>query len=164
MSVALIVEDGTGKADANSYCSLASADAYFETRPRASAWIDIADDYKEALLIHSTRILDASMVWDGDKLKGSQALAFPRYDPDTGTTGVPVAIVHALCELAFALNGKDLTADSSMAGIQSLEVGPIKIAADRIRPAPVIPRFVSDLVAAYGMPRASAGFVRLTRR
>lgn len=36
--MALIFEDGTGRADADSYCSVADADAYLAARGRNATW------------------------------------------------------------------------------------------------------------------------------
>ena len=44
MALTLIKEDGSGKADANSYADVAEADAYFEGHMYASAWTAAAAD------------------------------------------------------------------------------------------------------------------------
>ena len=38
MALTLVKEDGTGRADANSYADVADGDAYFEGHLYASAW------------------------------------------------------------------------------------------------------------------------------
>lgn len=166
MAVTVIVEDGTGVAGANSYASVSDADAYFTTRPRSEAWTALTNDQKGALLIHGTRLLDAAILWDGEQVSTSQALAFPRVFPDADyeVPVLPPSIKVALYELAITLNTRDLTADPSLAGISALEVGPIKISADTVTPAASIPRFVRDLVAAYGTARQAIASVRLVRR
>ena len=74
MPVTVTVEDGTGVADANSYASVAQADNYFASRPRSSSWTPLTDDQKGQYLIHATRLLDASVIWSGEKVDDDQAL------------------------------------------------------------------------------------------
>lgn len=163
MALTLIIEDGTGKPDANAYASIEEANAYFDTRPRSDAWDNLDDDAKTVLLVHAARILDSGMTWDGEPLVSTQALAFPRVIADS-SVGVPATIKIANFELAIALNDTDIAADSAMAGISSIEVGPIKVTADQVRAKPTIPKFVADLVAPYGAPRGQSSNVRLFRR
>jgi len=79
--VALIVEDGTGKSDAEAYVSVADADSYHTKYGTASAsWggADTAD--KEVALRVATRYLEAKYPndWRGQKSSNAQALAWPR--------------------------------------------------------------------------------------
>jgi hypothetical protein len=166
MAVTVIVETGVGVEGANSYASVSDADAYFLTRPRSDTWTPLTDDQKGALLIHGTRLLDAAILWDGERVSTGQALAFPRLFPDADyeVPVLPPSIKVALYELAITLNARDLTADPSLAGITSLEVGPIKIAADTVKPAAAIPRFVRDILSPYGTAREASASVRLIRR
>jgi hypothetical protein len=163
MAITVTVEDGTGIAGANAYASIADSDTYFETRPRSDAWLSTDADVKAQLLIHATRVLDVSVLWDGDPLSSTQALAFPRVIEDE-SVGIPTVIKTALFELVWSLKDVDVTAQPATSGITSLKVGPIEIQSDAMRPSPIVPRFVADMVAAYGRPRASATSVRLTRR
>lgn len=104
--MALIVEDGTGMADANSYESVENADAYFTARG-ITAWSG-SDPVKEAALIAATEYVDIR--WRG-KLKGklqfpdTQVLLFPRinvYDEELRLlTGVPKDLRSAVCEYAL---------------------------------------------------------------
>lgn len=77
--MALVVEDGTGKLDANAYISVAAADAYFEARGNAK-WAAATDPQKEAAIIDATAYID--LRWAG-KIQGrgpvqpDQALMFP---------------------------------------------------------------------------------------
>jgi hypothetical protein len=163
MPVVVIVEEGTGRADANSYSSVVDADAYFLTRPRSTAWTALTEDGKAQHLIHATRILDGSMIWDGEPLSSTQALAFPRYPDDLSASVVPDPVIVALYELAIALVGSDLTAASSAAGVKKIVVGPIEIENEGASVPATIPRFVRDLVAPWGSTRSGSGSVRLSR-
>jgi hypothetical protein len=164
MPLEVIVEDGTGVPDANSYASVADADAYVDTRPRSDAWVSLTDDAKAQFLIHATRYLDGAVDWSGDPTSDTQSLAFPR-SSDSGTeAALPQAIKLATIELAIEMVSRDITSDATMAGLRSIKVGPIEIEADSIRPSPALPRFVRDLIAPYGTARGSSANVSLIRR
>ena len=64
-------------ANANSYVTLAEADAYFETVPSSTQWDNKQDDKKNRALISATRWID-SFVFYGDRCDDGQALKFPR--------------------------------------------------------------------------------------
>ena len=163
MPVTVTVEDGTGVADANSYASVAQADNYFASRPRSSSWTPLTDDQKGQYLIHATRLLDASVIWSGEKVDDDQALQWPRHLDASLESEFPPNIPVALLELAYALIGKDLTKEPAIAGYERVKVGPIEVEADPgSRPAS-IPRFVRDLIAPYGTARANALNATLTR-
>lgn len=107
--MALIVEDGTGLANAESYVSVAYADAYFTARNNAN-W-DGNDAHKEGLLRIATEYLDANY---GQRFKGiknteAQALQWPRFGVcvdgyDIGNDVIPVEVMRATCELALRQN------------------------------------------------------------
>lgn len=104
--MAIVVEDGTGKSDAQSYLSVADADAYFTARS-ITAWTG-SDSVKEAALIAATEYIDIR--W-GEFLKGYlefpdvQALLFPRlniYDSEgRALTGIPQRLERATAEYAL---------------------------------------------------------------
>lgn len=107
--MALIVEDGTGRADAESYCSVAYADAYFSAR-NVSNW-DGSDAHKEGLLRLATDFMQQryTSLWQGYRKTSTQALDWPRYDViafeyDVSSTVVPDAIMRACAELAHRAN------------------------------------------------------------
>ena len=54
MPLTLIVEDGTGLADANSYASLEEADAYHEASLYATAWTAATEDNRNKALAMAT--------------------------------------------------------------------------------------------------------------
>lgn len=164
MSVTVTVEDGTGRADANSYASVEAADAYFGSRPRSTAWKGLTAEAKARLLIHATRLLDASFAWSGRKLNCSQALEFPRYPEEFDAQELPGSVVYAACELALLLNASDITGDSSNAQFSKIEVGPIKLEMTPQASQPAqIPSFIRNLVAGYGSLRGAGMSVKLAR-
>lgn len=74
----LIVEDGTGRTNADAYVSVAEADAYFATRN--TAWAGYTNDAREAAIRFATSWLDDTYLslWKGFRVLESQALAWPR--------------------------------------------------------------------------------------
>jgi len=81
MALTLVVEDGSGKADANSYLSLADADAFHEGNLWNEDWpgTEPADEAsKDRALVTATRLLDQQWRWFGYKLTDTQALQWPR--------------------------------------------------------------------------------------
>ena len=94
-------------ASANSYVTLAEADAYFETVPDSTTWDNKTDDQKNRSLIAATRWID-SFVYYGDRCDDGQALKFPRnnYQVDgveLACSKIPNNIKYAQYELSRAL-------------------------------------------------------------
>lgn len=112
----LVVEDGTGKATANTYIALADADAYHVERGN-NAWAQADDVKKVAALIKATAYIDAvyGLRAPGNILVSTQALVWPRIgaiDRDGyPVVGVPTRLKHALCEAALISLLVDLLPD-----------------------------------------------------
>ena len=104
----MVVEDGTGLSNADSFVSVAYADTYFTTRG-VSAWASLTN--KEALLIKATDYIEAvySESWKGVTLNDTQSLSFPRIIDDS--TVYPDRLLKAVCELALKANSGDLLVD-----------------------------------------------------
>ena len=131
--MALIVEDGTGKPDAEAYISVADADAYFTARGNAT-WAALPDDSaKEAALRLGADYMEGAygQRWKGCRISQTQALSWPRdgvcvdgYDlPDDE---VPVAVARANAELAVRASAGSLLEDQG-AQVKSEQVGPIAV-------------------------------------
>lgn len=103
----MVVEDGTGLVDSNSYVSLEYADDYFSTRS-VSSWSELTDDQKKALLVKGTDYIDSVFKWKGVKSTPTQSLNFPRKDliDDNGykVEGIPNCLKVAVCESALVLS------------------------------------------------------------
>lgn len=106
--MALIVVETVGSASANSFVSVAEADAYVETRLNSSAWT--GDDAKKKAVIEATREISALTGWIGNRVDDTQALSWPRQgavNPDSPncslfeTNEIPQAVKDATSELAF---------------------------------------------------------------
>ena len=104
----MVVEDGTGLSNADSFVSVAYADTYFTTRG-VTAWASLTN--KEALLIKATDYIEAvySEAWKGVTLNDTQSLSFPRIIDDA--TVYPDRLLKAVCELALKANDGDLLVD-----------------------------------------------------
>lgn len=110
----LIVEDGSGLPNAESYCSVAFADAYFAAR-NVSSW-DGSTEHREGLLRIATEYMLGQYQFVGERVKREQALDWPRVDAwaygfpiDSNT--VPEAIMRACAELAHRANHSTLQPD-----------------------------------------------------
>lgn len=77
----LIVEDGTAKTDAESFCTVAFADDYHSKRG-GSAWALLTESEKESNLRLATDYMEQvyRLAWAGFRRDDEQALSWPRYD------------------------------------------------------------------------------------
>lgn len=108
----MVVEDGTGLENADSYVSVEFADDYFSARG-VSAWKDIEDEAKEQCLVRATDYIDNMFRWYGKKMSASQALRFPRTNlkdyEGSEITGIPTCLKQAVCDAAMiAVDGSEL--------------------------------------------------------
>ena len=97
-----------GSSSANSYVTLAEAEAHFAERLHADAWGSAPDADKEKALLTACRRLEQPRYWDGNRpafTDPRQRLCFPRViDTDAaGTFIIPQAVKEAQCEEALAL-------------------------------------------------------------
>lgn len=109
----LIVEDGTGITDANTYVSLAVATEYHRLRDN-TAWEDAGENNQVASLIRASQYLDDRWQFQGTSFVETQGLEFPKteiYDKDGYDVGetVPIEIINATCEYALQAVGDGLT-------------------------------------------------------
>lgn len=139
--MALIVEDGTGRADAESYISVADADTYHAARG-ATAWAGYSTSDKEAALRRATEYMVQfyRLRWAGYRYTSTQALDWPRaevpiVDAPSGygsfsavyaTNVVPVAVQRACAELALRSAGGTTLAPDVAAQKKRTKVGPIE--------------------------------------
>jgi hypothetical protein len=132
--VAAVIDATLGGASANSYVTLADADAYFETTPDATNWDDKTDDQKNRALISATRWIDALSFY-GKRCSETQALKWPRKDYkvdgiELACTLIPIGIEVATYELAraFANDTDAITGSTGTTGIyDQVELGELKV-------------------------------------
>lgn len=139
--MALVVEDGTGKTDAESYITVVEADAYMAARV-LTLWAsaDFSDTEKEGCLRRATDYMQQAyrLRWAGVRKTSTQALDWPRYDvPRTDVTGylsvdyydddaVPQEVKNACAELAWRAAFGELAPDVSRV-TQSEKVGEVAV-------------------------------------
>lgn len=112
--MALIVEDGTVVAGAESYGTVAEGDTYWTTnRFDTTGWTVKGTSEKEKVLREATQYLDANYRWKGTISDTDQVLDWPRVnavDDEARTIGsstIPEVLKQALFELAkLALTGQ----------------------------------------------------------
>ena len=108
----MIVENGTGLTNANSYVSVEFADDYFSARG-VSGWDALETTQKEQALIRATDYIDNIYQWYGKKSTAEQALRFPRTDlkdyEGNEITGIPTCLKQAVCDASLiSANGTEL--------------------------------------------------------
>lgn len=152
--MALIVEDGTGLNNAESYASVAFADAYFAARI-SGGWSIITEANKEMLLRLATDHIDAVY---GQRFKGtkgtlSQALQWPRIGVyvdgyEYPVDDVPIEVQRACCEFAYAANTQTLLPTLEQ-GVKREKIDVIEIEYDEFSSR--LPKFTkaSSLLAKY---------------
>lgn len=151
----LIVEDGTGRADADALTSLTYCDAYHGAQGRADWTGEDAD--KEAAIRRATAYLSRSITWAGVRTHGrSQALAWPRSGcVDIEGYGIksneiPSEVIDACAELALI----ELTTPGALS--------PVVVPADAIVEetiGPITTKYAAPL-AGVNEHRAASAMVR----
>lgn len=174
--MALIVEDGTQVANANTYASLAYASTYFSSIGKADDWGNLAD--QTAVLIRAQqymyRVYHNS--WAGYRVANSQALDWPRvwvpildvaggfgpYPNYIAVTTIPDQVKQAQCELAlrFGVNG-DLITDLPQQ-VLSEQVGSVKVTYDPSSPGFTIYREINLILSAL-LANSNSANTRLIR-
>ncbi len=161
----LIVEDGTGLANAESYIAVADADARHAALGN-SGWTG-SDTVKEAALRRATQFMEQAYrsIWKGTRLTRVQALSWPRYGAtvdgyDLASNVVPTEIANACADLALRGLTADLNADQTR-GIVREKVGPLETEYDRNSPQGTRYRSVDMILAPF--LKGSSAMVGLVR-
>lgn len=160
--MALIVEDGTGKEDAESYLSVAAADTYFTGRGAPAAWTALDTAKKEAALRYASQALDGMFEWRGVMQTTSQALSWPRsgaYDFEGGrsypTGAVPERVMQATCELALLHLTSPLNTSYDRGGaVRKEKVGPIETEYEAGAPVEAWVPQIDRVLLGLGQPRS----------
>ncbi len=125
--MALIVEDGSGSATADSYVDVAFADTYVVTYMGSSPhWVAISPAIstatKERALQNATMYLDNAykMLWQGLSVSSTQALSFPRSGVinaegrTLSSTTIPLNLKRATVEAAVRFLDPDISLDGDI--------------------------------------------------
>ena len=132
--MALIVEDGTGLPDAESYISVLDATAYHLKMGRKEAWALVGNEAsKEAMLRRATQYLQSRYLgrWKGNPRVFTQVLDWPRTGVETRNMSfvsnaiVPEEVKAACAELALKAFSEDLMPDATQT-VKREKVGPLE--------------------------------------
>lgn len=146
--MALLVEDGSGVAGAESYAAVAAATAYWANRPQdpnAAIWTAAASvtGKQDGSLREASAYLDATFgaSYVGSRKTAEQGLLWPRVDRSSGSdtplidgdglpvAALPVALVTAAIELAARATVAPLAPDTTSQGWvkrRKEKVGPLE--------------------------------------
>jgi hypothetical protein len=182
--MALLVEDGTGLAGAESYASVADATAYHAARGNA-AWAALASDtIREQNLRKATDYMVQvyRLRWKGWRVSVTQALDWPRSEVEradyaalqanglTTISGdyyypadeVPAEVEKACFELALAAIAGDLNPDIGRRTIRE-KVDVIEVEYDRFSPLVKVYRDVDGWLSPLLEYGGSGAFRKVTR-
>lgn len=164
--MALIIEDGTGRVDAESYISVAGADTRLAALGLTN-WEDLTTPEKEQALRRATvhMVQAYRSRWKGARMTRDQALDWPRYGAcvdgwEVPTTIVPAQVAQACADLAFKAAAGDLAPDIERAIIRE-KVGPLETEYSAYSPQATRYRAIDMLLAPF-LTGASA-MARLVR-
>lgn len=165
----LIIDDGTGIETANSFASVAFADAYHAASLYSAGWTAASEPRKEAALIMATRLLVSSVVFPGRQtFPGVQGLPFPRecvtLDGVTLPNNItPTPIKNATAELAKLLLAEDLTIDPAQNDLKLLNLGKgaLEIEFREGTKKKTIPTIISTLLMGLGRIPSGNGIVQV---
>lgn len=173
--MSLIVEDGTGLANAESLISVADATAYHAARGNA-AWAALASDIiREQLLRKATDYMGQvyRMSWAGYRKTTAQALDWPRYEvpiidsPAFGLAyydenSVPTIVKNACAELALRAASDDLAPDLEQR-IKREKIDVIETEYDSTSPQYVRYRAIDNMLAPFFGMASNGSFRKLVR-
>jgi hypothetical protein len=78
MAATFVVEDGTGKSDANAFITIAEADQAIDNYWSSSTWTAASDAEKQDAIRKATQYMCLSYTWKGYRVHETQALQWPR--------------------------------------------------------------------------------------
>jgi hypothetical protein len=165
-----VVETGAGLSTANSFASVAAADAYVAERG-VTGWAGLLTADKQAALVKATDYLEASYraSWDGFRVSGTQALSWPRSDVivdefPVPANIVPLVVVNACIEMALrAVAGTTLIEDQGQLVIRE-RVDVIETEYAPFSDPSVKYPFVSRMLAPYLLSSSGSGFAQVRFR
>lgn len=150
----MAIDATVGGASANSYATIAEADAYFATRTPSTSWDAATEPEKDAALQSAARRVDQERFVghtvkpiNGTSSEPTQALAFPRYSLVSREgwvylhTVIPEGVKRAQFEIAYALLDGSLTlADLGLEGFDRAKIGPLEVDIRHQRKAGTLPQ------------------------
>jgi len=157
-------------ASANSYISVAEADAYFEGRLYTTEWDNASLADQEKALRMATTELDP-MDWKGTMTDTTtpQALSWPRsgvYDSNgllLASDEIPVFLINATSELALSQLVSNRYAEDDAVGLRKVTAGEVAISWDRRWQNTRNPITVNQMISPYLLFSSSANYTLLNR-
>lgn len=133
MPVTLIAT--AGAANANSYATVAEANAYNDAQVNGGTWAALDVPSKNRALTHATRLLDDNIAWIGERATDQQALEWPRAWARNRSGNfyseqeVPMQVKYATAELARRLTetGGSTGGASGTENLKRLKAGPVEL-------------------------------------
>ena len=150
--MALVIENGQGLSNAESYVDVDYVDAYFLKRG-LTQWASLTN--REQLIIRAMDYIENNYTYQGTKLVSTQALQFPRLI--NGETVYPIALKNAVCELALKSNEEDLLADTDKTTIRE-KVGTLEVEYDPNQDNIKSYNYVNKLLAPYLVSTSSFSY------
>lgn len=153
--MAIIIEDGTNVAGANSYCDVAYGDAYFASHLHSNTWDAATPENREVALIHATRTIETTVTWNGIAQYDDQALGFPRsymydkYNVSIDENTVPEVVKQATAEMAQTLLNSDVTSPQET-GLKRAKISSIEVEFDKGDRTLILNDFVQRLLEGLG--------------
>ena len=128
--MALIVEDGTGKANADAYVSVDALKAFCAARGYETD--DYDDSEFEPAIRKATDYINTQFRFKGARLNAAQTMEFPRSDLFDWSAhpvlGLPKRVADACCDLAFKALAAPLYQDQDRGGkVKSESVAGISV-------------------------------------
>lgn len=170
--MSLVVEDGTGLSNAESYCTVVFATAYHASLGHTAAWAAIVDP--EVALRLATNYMEAvwRMKWKGFRKTSTQALSWPRTwveNPDypgyasyIDSNSVPTIVQQMCADLALR-TVTDLLPDlAPEAFLKKAKVGSLEVEYSGSGPPSTVYPAVALRLAPY-MINAGSGQTRVAR-
>ena len=149
----LVIEDGTGLTNSESYVDESYVDAYFLKRGNTE-WDSITN--KESRIVLAMDFIENNYTYLGTKLVSTQSLSFPRLI-NGETILPPLSLKNALCELALKANSGDLLQDTGKTTIRE-KVGTLEVEYDPNQDDLTSYNYVNKLLAPYLVSTSSFSY------
>jgi hypothetical protein len=170
MPVTVVVEDGTGVANANSYVSLTELKDYFAVVPDAAAFLAQTDDVLSQYAVWATRVLDQKTLWQGYRATTTQALEWPRnyvtdkYGNAVAADSVPAQVKAVTCELARWLKDNDPADGQDVQSLKQITVDVVDIVFQDQTTQTSWPTIFNQIIDGLGRVNVGArGFPRVVK-
>jgi hypothetical protein len=166
--MALIVEDGTGLTDAESYVSLEFSDAYLAS-VGATSWAVAIVSAREMALRKATEYVELAYKWRGLRVNSEQALSWPRGrvirdNIELPTNAIPLELRRAVAQLAVKALTADLMPDVNPDVVTREKVGPLEVEYDKPRNGGLV-RYsaIDNLLKELYLSGGAGGSISVTR-